>query len=307
MNLNQLRYFVSVAESGSFTKAASFHYISQTAITQQIHVLEENIGAKLLDRNTRPVSLTSAGKVFLKEAREILSKVDTALLRTREATTGLEGELRIGFTKGYEHSDLPKALRIFHNEYPNVLISCYRCDTDMLAAGLMSGEYDVIFTWDSTNLREEEKICLENYESVPLRVAVYASHPLAHRKELTRRDLKNENILFMSPSGTGDSFGDAYYIRLYHEAGYQPNIILRSNDIESILMMVAAEEGISIVPEYTHPWDVGTENVVFVPLAGEGETEEILVAWRKNDSQPALMHFIENLPGIRNKPDTTFV
>ena len=72
-------------------------------------------------------------------------------------------------------------------------------------------------------------------------------------------------------------------------------------------MMVAAEEGISIVPEYTHPWDVGTENVVFVPLAGEGETEEILVAWRKNDSQPALMHFIESLPGIRNKQDTTFV
>ena len=298
MNLNQLRYFVSVAENGSFTKAAMQHFISQTAITQQIHVLEENIGAKLLDRNSRPVSLTPAGKVFLKEAREILGKMDTALLRTREATTGLEGELRLGYTKGYEHSDLPKHLRSFHQEYPNVLLSCYRCDTDMLAAGLVNGDYDIIFTWDSTNLQQEETLQLQVVERVPLAVALYASHPLARRSVLSRRDLKQENILFMSPSGTGDSFGDAFYIRLYQQAGYQPNILMRSNDMESILMMVAAEEGISIVPAYSHPWDVGTENVVFVPLSGKGETEEILIAWRKNDDNPALRHFIQQLPQV---------
>ena len=298
MNLNQLRYFVSVAEHGNFTKAAANHYISQTAITQQIQALEESIGAKLFDRNSRPVSLTPAGKVLLKEVREILGKMDAALMRTREATTGLVGGLRLGFTKGYEHSDLPKYLRSFHHEYPNVLISCYRCDTDMLAAGLMNGEYDVIFTWDSTNLRQEEALELRVMERVPLRVALYANHPLARKKELTRRDLKQENILFMSPSGTGDSFGDAFYIRLYQQAGYQPNIILRSNDMESILMMVAAEEGISIVPEYSHPWEVGTENVVFVPLAGEGETEEILTVWRKNDDNPALRRFINALPMV---------
>ena len=295
MNLNQLRYFVSVAENGSFTKAAVQHYISQTAITQQIHVLEEAIGASLLDRNTRPVSLTPAGKVFLKEAREILGKMDAALLRTREASTGLEGELRLGYTKGYEHSDLPKHLRSFHHEYPNVLISCYRCDTDMLASGLINGDYDVIFTWDSTNLRQEETLEVRTAEHVPLRVALYASHPLARRSQLSRKDLRQENILFMSPSGTGDSFGDAYYIKLYQQAGYQPNILLRSNDMESILMMVAAEEGISIVPEYSHPWDVGTENVVFVPLSGEGETEEILIAWRKSDDNPALRRFVQKL------------
>ena len=295
MNLNQLRYFVSVAEHGSFTKAAVNHYISQTAITQQIHALEENIGVALLNRSSRPVSLTPAGKVFLKEAREILGRMDTALQHTREASTGLEGELHLGYTKGYEHGDLPGYLRRFHREYPNVLISCYRCDTDMLAAGLMGGEYDVIFTWDSTNLRQEESLETRVFEHVPLRVALYANHPLARRKALSRRDLRQENILFMSPSGTGHSFGDDYYIRLYQQAGYQPNILLRSSDMESILMMVAAEEGISIVPEYSHPWNIGTENVVFVPLSGEEETEEILIAWRKRDDNPALKHFIHGL------------
>lgn len=297
MNLNQLRYFVSVAENGSFTKAAMNHYISQTAITQQIRALEESVGVKLLDRNSRPVALTAAGKVLLKEAREILGKMDAALLRTREASTGLEGELRLGYTKGYEHSDLPKHLRSFHREYPNVLVSCYRCDTDALAAGLITGEYDVIFTWDSTNLRQEDTLQMKVAERVPLRVALYANHPLAGRRELTRKDLKQENILFMSPSGTGDSFGDAFFMKLYQQAGYQPNILLRSNDMESILMMVAAEEGISIVPEYSHPWDVGAENVVFIPLSGEGEHEEILIVWRKHDENPILQHFIENLPG----------
>ena len=295
MNLNQLSYFVSVAETGSFTKAAMNHYISQTAITQQIHSLEETVGTKLLNRNSRPATLTPAGKVFLKEARELLSKMDAALLRTREASTGLEGELRIGYTKGYEHSDLPKHLRSFHIEYPNVLLSCYRCDTDMLASGLISEEYDVIFTWDSTNIRKEEALEIQVMEHVPLRVALYANHPLARRSELSRKDLKQENILFMSPSGTGDSFGDAFYIRLYNQAGYQPNILLRSNDMESILMMVAAEEGISIVPEYSHSWNIGAENVVFVPLSGDGENEEILIVWRKNDTNPALRHFIGKL------------
>ena len=99
----------------------------------------------------------------------------------------------------------------------------------------------------------------------------------------------------MSPSGTGDSFGDAYYIQLYQQAGYQPKILIRSSDMESILMMVAAEEGISIVPEYTHPWDIAMDNVVFIPLTGEGEREEILVAWRKNDDNPALQHFLDKL------------
>ena len=295
MNLNQLRYFVSVAELKSFTKAAVNHYISQTAITQQIHALEENIGVTLLNRNSRPVQLTPAGKVFLKEAREILGKMDAALLHTREASTGLEGELHLGYTKGYEHSDLPKHLRRFHHEYPNVLISCYRHDTDKLAAGLLSGEYDIIFTWDSTNIHQEEALSLRVFERVPLRVALYANHPLARRKQLSRKDLKQENILFMSPSGTGDSFGDAHYIRLYQQAGYQPNILLRSSDMESILMMVAAEEGISIVPEYSHSWNIGTENVVFVPLSGEEEHEEILIAWRKNDDNPALAHFVQSL------------
>jgi len=295
MNLNQLKYFLSVAEHHSFTKAATQHYISQTAITQQIHALEETVGTQLIDRNSRPISLTPAGNVFLGEVKAILERMDTALWRTREASTGLVGTLRVGYTKGYEHSDLSSRLRAFHKEFPNILTTCYRSDTEMLAAGLLNREYDIIFTWDSTNIRQEKRLKYQLVENVPLMVALYDSHPFARRPILSRRDLKGETLLFMSPDSTGESFGDAYYIQLYQRAGYQPNILLRTSDVESVIMMISAEEGICILPTYCMNMTANADNVRFVPLEGEEETEEILAVWREDDPSPALRYFIERL------------
>ncbi|MDY3282296.1 LysR family transcriptional regulator [Dysosmobacter sp.] len=295
MNINQLKYFVAVAEQRSFTRAATQYYISQTAITQQVRALEESLGVRLLDRNSRPVSLTPAGTVFLKEAKAVLMRMETALSRTRDASAGLVGTIRIGYTKGYERSDLSNKLCGFHRAFPNILLICFRCDTDMLAAGLLNGEYDLIFTWDSTNLCREDRVESRLVERVRLVVALYGGHPFAQRASLRREDLKNETILYMTPSGTGDSFGDAYFMQLYQKAGYQPNILLRSNDTESILMMVAAEEGISILPAYCTDKLTNADNLVFVPLEGEEETEEILAAWRKGDDSIPLARFLETL------------
>lgn len=295
MNLNQLKYFVAVAEHQSFTKAATQYYISQTAITQQIHALETSVGIPLIDRSTRPISLTPGGHIFLAEAQSILKHMDMAVWRTREASTGLMGTLRVGYTKGYEQSDLPRRLRDFHREFPNILITCYRNDTDMLAAGLLNMEYDIIFTWDSTNIRQEDSLQIRLVEKVPLYVAMYTGHPLAQRASLSREELKGETILFMSPSGDGDSFGDAYYVQLYQKAGYQPNILLRTSDYESIMMMIAAEQAICIVPKYCIGKLRSVENIAFCPLRGEEETEDILAVWHEKNLSPALRHFIQRL------------
>ena len=126
-------------------------------------------------------------------------------------------------------------------------------------------------------------------------VALYGSHPLAQRTGLTRVDLKNEVNLFMSPSSTGDSLGDEYFIKLYQNAGYYPNILLRSDDVESILMMVSAEEGISILPVSCIRRLSEVDNLVFVPLLGEHETEEILRVWRKDNDSILLQKFLEML------------
>jgi len=295
MNINQLKYFVAVAEHRSFTKAANQYYLSQTAITQQVRALEATLEVQLFDRNSRPISLTPAGTVFLTEAKAILERMNTAISRAQDASTGLVGSLRIGYTKGYERSDLSNKLRSFHREYPNVLLTCFRHDTDMLAAGLLNHEYDIIFTWDSTNIRQNEELETRLIERARLVVALYASHPLAQRTFLLRSELKSETILFMTPSSTGESYGDAYFMQLYQNAGYQPNILLRSNDVESLLMMVAAEEGISIVPDYCTAKLDDAENLVFIPLVGDEEVEDILAVWHRDDSSLPLQHFVQRL------------
>ena len=152
MNINQLKYFIAVAEYKSFTKAANQYYISQTAITQQIHALEEQMNVSLIDRSCRPIALTPAGNVFLLEAKAIVERMNHALTKVQDATTGVGGILRIGYTKGYEQSSFSNLLKNFHLDYPDTLLTCYRCDTEMLAAGLLNDDYDIIFTWDSTNI-----------------------------------------------------------------------------------------------------------------------------------------------------------
>lgn len=295
MNINQLKYFIAVAEYNSFTKAANQYYISQTAITQQIHALETQLGVSLIDRTKRPIALTPAGNVFLLEAKAILERMNAAMSKVHDASTGLVGTLRIGYTKGYERSNLSNILSNFHRDYPNILSTCYRCDTDLLAAGLFNNDYDIIFTWDSTNILQEDNIEYKLIELAPLSVALYSSHPLARKNSLTRRELKNEDILYMSPSGSAESYGDNHFLELYKQAGYRPKILFRSSDTESILMMVAAEEGISILPSYMTNKLTNAENLTFVPLVGEGEFEQIIAVWQKSNQSPALRHFIERI------------
>ena len=254
MNRNQLRYFVSAAEHRSFTKAAEQYYISQTAVTQQIQQLEQTLGCELFDRSTRPVSLTSAGKSFLLDAKAILERMSRAQERVHDAATGLTGTLRVGYVRGYERSDLSVLMRHFHQKNGNVLISFYRCSTDVLAAGLLHQEYDIVFTWDSTNLRTQEGVTFQTVEKARLVVALYAGH--------------------------------AFFMQRYAEAGYKPNILFRSADTESILMMVAAEEGISLLPDYCTDRLYNADNLVFVPLVGEGEEEEIIAACRAATRTP---------------------
>ncbi len=292
MNINQLKYFIAVAESQNFTRAAEQFFISQTAITQQIKALEETLDVQLFDRTKRPIALTPAGKVFRREAKAVIERFNSAAAKTRAASTGVVGELRLGYTKGYEKAALPDMMRSFHASYPNILITCFRDDTDELAAGLKNDKYDVIFTWDSTDIQQEDNINVISRETFPLMVALFADHPFAYKKALTRFEIKNEAIIYMSPSRDGQSYGDRRYYEQYRNAGYMPNIVQISNDIESINIMVAAGVGISILPEYaTRRQEEG--HVVYIPLVGTDEHMEIISATKTDNGNPALQNFLD--------------
>ena len=300
MNINQLKYFISVAENRSFSAAAEENYITQTAMTQQIRALEEDIGCKLINRTTRPITLTPAGISFLADAKNILTRLTDARERANEASAGISGTLRIGYIKGYERSELSDQLRAFHRMMPSILLMCYRDTSDRLAAGLQNKEYDIIFTWDSTNLRANGDYEALEIEKARLMAALYASHPLCQREYLERIDLKNESIIYMSPSELSDNYGDSQFMDLYHKAGYHPDIICRSTDVESILIMVASEEGISIMPDYCVKKINNADGLVFIPMKGEQEVEEIHAVWKKDNDNLALRHFTKQLLRNRN-------
>lgn len=293
MNINQLKYFVAVAEYQSFTQAAERYFLSQTAITLQIRTLEETLGTQLIDRQKRPIELTAAGKVFLREAKAIISRMEEAVEKTVEASKGLVGTIRVGYEKGYERSNLSDTLRGFHRLYPNVLLTCYREDTDTLAAKLLADDLDIIFGWDSTNITQRDDIESRLLMKSPFVVALYSGHSLASHTSLTREDLNHETLLYATASENGSSLGDAHYLELYEKAGYHPNILLKSNDVESILLMVSAEEGIAILPLHIVAKLTNAEHLVFVPLEGEEEYEDIYVLWKKSNNNEALKLLID--------------
>lgn len=293
MNISQIKYFIAVAETKSFTKAGQQNYISQTAISQQMQLLEDELGCKLIDRSIRPLKLTNAGKTFLKEAKAILKRMNSAIIATKEASSGTSGILRIGYTKGYERSSLSSLILKFHHLYQNILISCYRKSSDELEAGLINDEYDLIFTWDSTELAKKEAYGSLLYERVPLVMALYNSHPLAQRKSIKRSELDDENIIYMSPSSTPGTIGDLFFMDLYHKAGIYNEPLFHTSDFESVLMMVSSEQGISILPDYCTRKLDNAENLIFVPMEGEGEYENITLLYKKSNDNEALFKMME--------------
>ncbi len=300
MNQTQLRLFVAAAESRSFTKTAEQFFITQAAVTQHIQALETTLGCELFDRRRRPMQLTPSGKSFYEDAKQILRQMSAAASRTKEAAAGESGSLHIGFLKGYERSDFSLTARSFRRANPNTFLTFERKSSDQLAAGLMQGRFDLIYTWDSTNLRQSPEVEWRQTDRIRLVAALYSAHPLAGRTKLTRAELRGEKLLYMSPSEDFDSYGDEAFIRLYREAGYRPDILYRSADLEVILTMVAAEEGISILPDYFTNKLVGADNLVFIPLRGVKEHEEIDVFWRRDNTNPLRVEWTAALDNTEN-------
>ena len=145
MELRHLRYFVTVAEELHFGRAARRLHLSQPPLSMQIKALEEELGVMLLLRNQRHVALTSAGEVFLKEAREILTRLDSAAEAARRAGRGETGDLRVGFVTIADYNVLPSILQRFRSSSPDIRLVLQEATTDVQLHELMDARMDVGF------------------------------------------------------------------------------------------------------------------------------------------------------------------
>lgn len=291
MTINQLKYFITAAKCLNFTEAGKQHFISQTAITQHIQSLEDQLGVKLFNRDKRKVELTPAGKVFLEEARAILERTRIAIEKTERAAKGEEGFLNIGYVKGFENSCIKDYIKSYYAAYPNNRFYLFRKSHLDLLLQLEKKKLDIVFNICYSNTETEgfEKREIRKY---PLYAVLPSNHPYAQLSSIRRYDLRNDH--FFLTKYYDDNNAKNYEIpENFAESGFIPKTVGSSSDLETIMMLVSAGAGISIMPECAIVHFKQVEDLVFIPLEGQHEYISLVALWRKDNDNPALFKFLE--------------
>jgi DNA-binding transcriptional LysR family regulator len=203
MNLRHIKYFIAVAETLNFRRAAERLHLAQPALSRQIKDLEDEIGTRLFHRNTSGTTLTEAGTVLLEEARDILERVDMAVELTQSAAAGRKGHLRIAGITGLSVCLLSDALASFQKEYPHVEITLHDIKHRDLFAELKMGHIHLGFAIGPPASIPDEFEHVFVGESI-LHLAVSRNHPLVDRKVIHLEEICDDNILSIGEINTDD-------------------------------------------------------------------------------------------------------
>ena len=205
--LRHLRYFVAVAEELHFGRAARALNISQPPLSRQIQDLERNVGTQLLNRSAKSVSLTEAGRVFLAESKRILAQVYRSVDTVRRASAGETGHLEIGFAPFFDSYLLPSLRRVLSERYREAEITFHRLSSEEQVRQLRNGGLDAGLVL--LPIENADQISIEQLFRLPAVALVADSHPLAHRQQISLRDIAGENLVEVR-----DDFAPAPYDHL---------------------------------------------------------------------------------------------
>ncbi|MEV0051135.1 LysR substrate-binding domain-containing protein [Saccharopolyspora shandongensis] len=281
MELRHLQAFVAVAEELNFRRAAVRLHMSQPPLSQQIKRLEHEVGVALLRRTTRQVELTAAGEAFLREARKTLQSAEAAPRLARQAAAGEIGVVRLGFSGQTSYRVMLLIVRKFRERYPNVRF-------DILSP-LYGGELvDQInqHEVDAGLLRlpvPTEGLCVRELDQHPLAVALPDGHRLAGEWRVGLDDLQGESFISY-PTNRGSVVNQLVQAACL-QRGYNPNFVQEAPDTHTILSLVGAGSGISLVPMTAGHLKV--PGVVLVPVH-DAPSVPLALVWREGDRNPAL-------------------
>ncbi|WP_058909965.1 LysR family transcriptional regulator [Entomohabitans teleogrylli] len=287
IELRHLRYFIAVAEELHFGRAAARLNISQPPLSQQIQILEQQVGARLLARTNRNVSLTAAGQQFLVDARQIMSQVDAAASRAARLHQGETGELRIGFTSSAPFiKPVSDTLSQFRQQYPDVHIQTREINTHAQIAPLNEGALDVGLM---RNTVLPDTLTWRRILREPLLALIHHRHPLAEKAHISLQDLSSEPFVFFDPRvGTG-LYDDI--LGLLHRYGITPTITQEVGEAMTIIGLVAAGLGVSILPASFRR--VRLNEMVWMPIQEPEAVSEMWLVWARHREQSAVAeHFI---------------
>ncbi|MCD8110548.1 MAG: LysR family transcriptional regulator [Clostridiales bacterium] len=297
MNRRQLEYFLAVARELNFTKAAESLYVSQTAVTQQIRVLEEQLGVQLFTRTRRRVELTPAGRVFQREAMGIMNRMDAAVQRTREASSGFVGSLNIGFTIGIGNTEISDRMQAFNRKYPNIVIRFKSLSPSVLLRQLKEGELDLALM-PMFQEKYYAGICFRRVVRDHYVAILPRNHVLAQNQFLTWKDLKEEPLILAATPGS-EIGEDLDIIESFIQNGLQPNVADHIEDVETIMFMISANMGITILPAYMAIPAASRGKIVTIPIGMSKDQVDIIAAWtpeKENPSLEKILPFLEENP-----------
>jgi LysR family transcriptional regulator, hca operon transcriptional activator len=288
MELRHLRYFVAVAEAGSLTVAAARKlHTSQPSLSRQIRDLEEEVGAQLLTRRARGIELTPAGRAFLDHARAVLSQVEAAGEAARRVAHPGRPRFTMGFLTGHELKWMPEALRILHDELPNVDVMISSQYSPLLADGLSKGKIDAAF------LRRERGVpdlAFRLLVKEPLMVVLPRDHRLAALKSIAPRDLVSETFVTVDDTAPVLRMVIDNYLK---RSGINIKPTHEVDNLAMAMSLIASTGGVGLLPAYAQ--DFLLSSVTSRPLKGDTPTIELVLGYKKSNESPILKLLLSRL------------
>jgi DNA-binding transcriptional LysR family regulator len=289
MELRHLRYFLAVAEEGNFTRAAGKLGIGQPPLSQQIRDLEREVGAALFHRVPHGAELTAAGAAFLGEAKASLAAAEKAKLAAQSANRGETGRLSLGFTASSAFNPVVSTtIRRFRARWPEVQLALTEMNTLALMQKLERGELDATFM--RPGLDDPAGIRLRRLPDEPMVIALPASHPLARRSKLPLAALVDEPFILF-PRLVGLSLYDDVVLAC-RKAGFELTVAQEAPQISSVVNLVAADLGVSIVPASIS--QIKLEGAAYRPIEGPPAVARLALAILKTHRSPVT----ENLMSL---------
>ena len=293
-DIQRLRTLREVAREGSFSRAAEELGYTQSAVSQQIAALEEEVGVTLLDRGVRPVALTEAGRVLAAHADVLLEQLAAAEAELG-ALRGLgAGTLRLAaFPSGFA-TFLPAAVAEFRRRHPDVRIELAEAEPDAAITLLRTGEADVAVTYQLGDDAPDER-----FDAVPLledeqRAVLPARHALARRDSVSVADLAGEPWIVPHAGGPAGGYRELLD-RLCEEAGFAPEIAFETDDLQAVQAFVAAGLGIALMHDLTMP--TRRRSVAVRPLTGPRGVRRVSALTARGRRTPAAVALLEILAG----------
>ncbi|WBQ05852.1 LysR family transcriptional regulator [Kribbella sp. CA-293567] len=287
MDLRLLESFVVVAEELNVGRAAVRLHLTQPTLSRQIATLERELGVELFARVKKRFVLTAAGETFLTGAKALLGQAGLITRDAQRVHRGELGTLRLRFVQSATFEALPRLLGAFREAQPDVVLDLETMTTILQTRALLEGRIDVGLFRPLTS--PVEGLVTEVISSDPLVVALPAGHPLAKRKRVRLAELADDNFVLYTRA-TGPSVHDAIVGHCRY-AGFTPRIVQEAADVQTIVSLVAAGLGVSLLIAPTPPID--PEAVVYRELSDDLPPWELCVAWSADNRSPVLRRFLQ--------------